>query len=261
MMADKAVVKTEKIEVPALEFAKEQQKYFGGEEGTFEFPRAHVASGGMKKFVVPDEYGDEQMESELEGVIVYAHSANAYWSEDSAQGDSPDCFSMDGVTGFDVRTGETRACVKCPNYQYGSARDEHGNRLKGKACKTGYRIYLLRDDDVMPLVVSIPPTSRTLIVRRMKQMFQFANRPLWGLKVVLGLQETKNKRGDKYNLVTLSPKRADGEVVTFDKETMEKLEKYAAVIEEVVRAKQDTSAYEEPPREVYDSVEYETIED
>ena len=62
----------------------------------------------------------------------------------------PDCCSFDGVTGEGEPGG---ACRKCPLNQFGSG--ENG----AKACKNRRRIYVLREGEIFPLLLSLPTGS------------------------------------------------------------------------------------------------------
>ena len=91
----------------------------------------------------------------LTGVIVHHHAVNSYWpGKYDGSNTLPDCSSADGKQGLDIKTGELRDCSTCPFNQFGSS--SKGN---GKACKNGHRIYLLRSGEVLPVLISLPPTS------------------------------------------------------------------------------------------------------
>lgn len=124
--------------------------------GTVPYDRVKIPSGGSIAFELPGD-DDEEAESatELVGVILFHHPVNAYWKDKFGGGnEQPDCFSFDGKQGIERNTGECRECSSCPHNQFGS--DENG---KGKACKNAHRIYMLREGNPVPLVLSLPPTS------------------------------------------------------------------------------------------------------
>lgn len=122
--------------------------------GTVPFDRVKIPSGGGLAFEVPGEDEDNpETATELVGVILYHHPVNAYWKEKFAGGnEKPDCSSYDGKTGTDRETGECKTCSTCPNNQFGSDG-------AGKACKNVHRVYMLREDNPVPLILSLPPTS------------------------------------------------------------------------------------------------------
>src|SRR5690606_40186209 len=51
--------------------------------------------------------------------------------------------------------GGQQSCATCPLNQWGS--DESGSG--GKACKNMVRLYILREGDAFPLMLTLPPTS------------------------------------------------------------------------------------------------------
>lgn len=115
--------------------------------------RIKIPSGGGIVFELPS--GDPEkpdLATELEGIIVDHHAVNAYWADKyNGASEQPDCSSLDGKTGTDQQ-GETNECANCPYNSFGSDG-------KGKACKNMHRIYLLRSGEMMPLILSLPPTS------------------------------------------------------------------------------------------------------
>lgn len=121
--------------------------------------RIQIAGGGAGVFNVL-EPGSEDPEpvKDITGVILMSHACNAYWAGDFGSGEdkTPDCASMDGETGVVRETGEMLACKTCPYNQYGSA---DGGQGRGKACKNMRRLYILRPGDVLPMVLSLPPSA------------------------------------------------------------------------------------------------------
>ncbi len=122
--------------------------------GTIPYDRVKIPSGGGVAFELPgDDDEDSDVTKELVGVILHHHPVNAYWREKFAGGnEQPDCSSYDGKIGIVRDTGECRDCSSCQYNQFGSDGD-------GKACKNIHRIYLLREGNPVPLILSLPPTS------------------------------------------------------------------------------------------------------
>lgn len=126
-----------------------------GEGIPFSFERVKMPSGGGLAWEVTDEDGNSDSVKELVGIILDHHPANGYWKEKfSGKNQPPDCSSMDGITGTDNQ-GKQRSCATCPMNQFGSD-PEGGN---GKACKNMHRVYLVREGEVFPLLITLPPTS------------------------------------------------------------------------------------------------------
>lgn len=124
--------------------------------GQIHFDTIKVPSGGGLAFELPgDDPDNPETTQTLTGVIVHHHAVNSYWpGEYDGSNTLPDCSSADGKQGLDIKTGELRDCSTCPFNQFGSS--SKGN---GKACKNGHRIYLLRSGEVLPVLISLPPTS------------------------------------------------------------------------------------------------------
>lgn len=118
------------------------------------FDRVKIPTGGGLVFEVPgDDPDNPEMVSELVGVIIDHHPVHTYWKRRVYTGESspPDCISDDGITGVGDPGGE---CRICPMFKWGS-----GIKSVGRACKTQRYIYLLREGDGLPLLLTLPPTS------------------------------------------------------------------------------------------------------
>ena len=122
---------------------------------TLSFPRVKIPSGGGLAFEVPgDDPENPDTEKEIVGVIVDHHPVNAYWADKYAGANNPpDCSSMDGKVGMD-QDGNRKTCNFCPMNAWGTADDG-----RGKACKNMRRLYILRDGESLPLLLTLPPTS------------------------------------------------------------------------------------------------------
>ena len=116
------------------------------------FERIKIPIGGGTVFEIPgDDPDDVEPIKELSGVILYQHPLNAYYATKYKGGSNPpDCGSFDGVTGHGNPGG---LCKNCPYNEFGSG--ENG----AKACKNRRRIYLLREGDVFPMMLSLPTGS------------------------------------------------------------------------------------------------------
>lgn len=154
-MAKKVVTKNIKsiFEAPVLnpEIKKAMEEEMEGLEVAFD--RAKILAGGGLLFEIPSENLDElQTVKELEGVVLDHHHVNGYWKEKYTGGSiPPDCGSIDGKFGEGRPGGD---CKSCPLNQFGSHEDG-----KSKACKNMHRIYLLRSGEVLPILITLPPTS------------------------------------------------------------------------------------------------------
>ena len=121
---------------------------------TISFDKISIPSGGGQMWELPGLENPEEPEysKDIEGVIVDHYPVNAYFEDEyNGQAQPPACSSMDGKVGIGCPGG---ACVNCPLNKYGSADDG-----KGKKCKNLRRIYILRSGEILPLLVTLPPTS------------------------------------------------------------------------------------------------------
>ena len=116
------------------------------------FDRIKIPSGGSSVFEVPgDAPGETDAVKEFPGVILYHHPLFSYYRERFTGGnEAPDCGSFDGITGVGDPGGN---CARCPLNQFGSG--ENG----GKACKNKRRIYILREGELIPLLLTLPTGS------------------------------------------------------------------------------------------------------
>ena len=162
------------------------------------FDRVKIPTGGGQSFTVPTVEGEELVKY-LEGVIVAHHPARAYWASDFQGGTPPQCSSLDGITGTGDPGG---ACVTCKFAQWGSDfRD--GEYLDGQACKAMVRVYLLREEEVLPILVTLSPTS----IKPIRQYLSTLSRVKKGIRAVvtrISLEKATSKRGQEYSKAVLA---------------------------------------------------------
>ena len=116
------------------------------------FDRVTIPAAGGTAFELPGELpGETDMAKEFTGVILFHHPMFTYYRERFSGGSNPpDCGSYDGVTGSGNPGG---SCAHCPLNQFGSG--ENG----GKACKNKRRIYILREGELIPILLTLPTGS------------------------------------------------------------------------------------------------------
>ena len=121
-----------------------------GLSGSFE--RIKIPAAGSTVFEIPgDDPDSPEAVKDFSAVILYHHPLYAFYRNKYVGGSNPpDCGSYDGITGEGDPGG---SCVQCPYNQFGSG--EGG----GKACKNRRRMYLLREGDVFPMMLSLPTGS------------------------------------------------------------------------------------------------------
>lgn len=109
------------------------------------FDRVTISAAGGTTFELPGELpGETDATKEFTGVILYHHPLFAYYRERFTGG------SYDGMTGIGNPGG---VCAQCPLNQFGSG--ENG----GKACKNKRRIYILREGELIPILLTLPTGS------------------------------------------------------------------------------------------------------
>ena len=123
---------------------------------TPQFDRIKIPSGGGLAYEVPGADADNpDSVKEFRAVILYHHPINTYYKEKYTGGNTPpDCGSFDGHYGIDSATGEVKECKSCPFSKFGSGENEIG-----KACKQKRRVYLLRESEVLPIILTLPTGS------------------------------------------------------------------------------------------------------
>jgi len=119
------------------------------------FERIKIPAGGGLAYEVPGEDPDSpDSVKEFKAVILYHHPINCYYEEEYTGGNNPpDCGSMDGKVGIEAETGIVKSCADCEFNKFGSAKNG------GKACKQKRRIYLLREGEALPTILSLPTGS------------------------------------------------------------------------------------------------------
>jgi len=168
-----------------------------GEMSAAHFERIKIPAGGGTAWTIQSLDGEE-IEKELSGIIVAWRDTRAYWSVPMEQSDGnmpPDCYSLDARTGVGKPGGD---CHKCAFAQFGS--DPKG---EGQACKLVRQLFLLREENLLPEIVSLPASS----VKPARQYFmRLASKavPCYSLITKIGLEKTKNAQGIVYSRATFA---------------------------------------------------------
>jgi hypothetical protein len=162
---------------------------------TTDLQRIKAPTGGAMHWSISTLDGDETAK-EIEGIVLAWRTARLYWQKGINEGGGkkpPDCTSRDGFVGVGVPGGD---CNRCPMAQFGSAQRGHG-----QACKQVRQMLLVRPGELLPYLVSIPPTS----LKAASQYFlQLAAKGLfyWGVTTKLRLERATNDDGIAYARVT-----------------------------------------------------------
>lgn len=147
-------------------------------------------SGGATVFSVPGLSGEEP-EKELTGIILDYTTPRAYWdTPDPVEGTPPTCFSQDSVI-----STHGKACARCPYNDYGSKDGD----TSAKACKESVLLFLLRPDNILPLLVRIPVTSKLRFLKYMARLIGTLT-PINSVITRITLEKATNKTGKPYAL-------------------------------------------------------------
>ena len=147
-------------------------------------------SGGSTSFTIPTLSG-ETMEKSITGIILDYTTPRAYWdTPDPVEGTPPVCFSSDSLVSHDGK-----ACGICPFNDFGSKDGE----TNAKACKESVVLFLLRPDNIMPILVRVPVSSKMLFQRYMTRLIGKMI-PVSGVVTKITLEKTTNKTGQPYAL-------------------------------------------------------------
>lgn len=130
------------------------------------FNKIRFPSSGVPAFAIEtEEEGGAEFVKELTGVILYTRPYNAYYPG-TYNGDNipPQCASFDDRTGYGSPGGD---CRNCPLNKFGTG----GMDGNGKACRNKRVIYLLREGEILPDMIEIPPTSKNRAEDYIKKSF------------------------------------------------------------------------------------------
>ena len=116
------------------------------------FDRIRMPSGGTTVFQIPSDNPEEpELEKEITAVILYHHPIRAYFKDKYTGGiNPPDCGSLDSLEGFGNPGGN---CSTCLLNAFGTGENN------SKACKERRRLYLLREGELFPVMLSLPTGS------------------------------------------------------------------------------------------------------
>ena len=161
-------------------------------------------SGGATVFSVPGLAGDEA-EKELTGIILDYMTPRAYWdTPDPVEGTPPVCLSQNSIISHDGK-----ACASCPYNDFGS-KDGESN---AKACKESVLLFLLRPNNIIPLLVRVPVTSKPRFLKYSTRLLSTLT-PISSVVTKITLEKATSKQGKPYALFNfqtvgaLSPEEA-----------------------------------------------------
>ena len=185
-----------------------------------EFERIKIPAGGSTIFELPSGNPDESdTVKEFYAVILYHHPMYIFYSSKySGSSNPPDCLSTDGITGVGTPGGK---CMNCPNNKFGSG--ENGS----KACKNKHQMYLLREGEIFPVVLSLPTSSNKEFSRYIKRLLSRGKKSD-SVVTKFSLKKAVNKTGISYSQVQFSVARElDTKEVELIKNYSEQVKSYA----------------------------------
>ena len=184
------------------------------------FDMVKSPSGGSTVFSVPGLSGDEPA-TELTGIILDYTTPRAYWTTpEPVEGTAPDCASVNSIISTDGK-----ACAICPYNDFGS-KDGESN---AKACKESVLLFLLRPNNVLPLLVRVPVTSKGRFLKYTARLAGSLT-PLNGVVTRITLEKATSKGGKPYALFKFEA------ASVLDVDTTVQAKAYAQQFMEVVNA-------------------------
>lgn len=166
------------------------------------FEHIKIPAGGGLAYELPSEDPESpDTEKEFSAVILYHHPINVYYKEKfNGSNTPPDCSSIDGKFGVLAETGECKDCKTCPLAKFGSG--ENG----GMACKQKRRMYLIREGEMLPMIMTLPTGSLgefTKYITRLVTKGMKAN----SVVTKFTLKRAQNSTGINYSQVVCSVER------------------------------------------------------
>ena len=154
---------------------------------------------------------------ELTGIVLDYTTPRAYWdTPDPVEGTPPVCVSQNSIISFDGK-----ACAHCPYNDFGS-KDGDSN---AKACKESVLLFLLRHNNIIPLLVRVPVTSKPRFLKYSTRLISTLT-PISSVVTKITLEKATSKQGKPYALFNfeavsmLTPEEAD-HARTFGQQFME----------------------------------------
>jgi len=207
-----AVTDPERFAVCSPQGAEDLATMLEGGVGVFDLTRLKVPSSGAVAFEI-DALEGVKYETELECVIVLVQGGQRAWWKNplgaGGGGTPPDCSSKGGGVGMGDPEGSgdggsmTHQCASCHWNQWGTATRPDGTQGKGKSCKEFAFIFLYREGDGIPMVLSVPPSSLGLM-RRYSTKLLSASKPIHTVVTKVSLSKTANTDGVDYSEIVFA---------------------------------------------------------
>ncbi len=155
----------------------------------FDLDRVKIPGGGSLMWTIPSIDGETESK-ELFGIIAAWADKRSFWAksmDESGGGSPPDCSSEDGEVGFGYPIGHPDLdeselehrfnndgsehlsggpfeCMRCPLSQFGSGKGQ------AQACKSMKFVFLISPERLLPMLLSVPPSSLRAFRQYMLQL-------------------------------------------------------------------------------------------
>lgn len=206
-----------------------------------EFERIKIPAGGGTMFEFPSSNPDESdMVKDFSAVILYHHPMYVFYSSKfNGSNNPPDCLSIDGITGVGIPGGK---CVNCPKNKFGSG--ENGS----KACKNKHQMYLLKENEIFPMILSLPTSSNKEFSRYIKRLLSRGKKSD-SVVTKFSLKKAVNKTGISYSQVQFSVARE------LDIKEIELIKNYSEQVKSYAQSKANLQKLDITTGEIIDSGE------
>lgn len=184
--------------------------------------RLKIPAAGATTWEVPDMMGAISTKN-LKGIVIFHQGTRIFW-RDAYTGarKRPDCWSPDAITGIGDPGGD---CNSCPFAEWGSARNG-----RGQACSLKRNVFILREEEMLPLVLTLPPTS----LREFNSlMMRLASRgvPYYGVVIDFSLKKVERDGVPAYAQAQF------GVVSQLDRQHVNRMAEYHEVMVPILRAR------------------------
>lgn len=209
--------------------------------------RVKNPSGGGIMLEIENPLGkdkDPECVRDLVGVPILVASRRQLWGDKNlGSGDRPVCSSTDMVHGVKRRDDKTNAvdipkpildiavpggteglCAGCYFDNWDTAINQKGEQGRGKRCQETRVIYFLRKGDILPIKVTIPPSS----IGNFRKSIKALPDRLDQCVVRLWITKDKNVDGVDFGVFNLEP------VGTLDDDAVAKLDAYRQLFKKVI---------------------------
>jgi hypothetical protein len=181
----------------------------GQDVGEFDLARVNIPAGGGTSWEVPTLNGTEPAKT-LQGVVVFYKNSRSYWEDAYAGGNEPpDCSATDAKHAKASEEVEIPAaideqgrllCDTCKFAEWGTSETGSG---RGQACKLTRQLFMIVPDRMLPLVVSLPPTSLKRASAYFLTLADYS-KDYKRLVTNIGLEKTSGKDVPDYSVATFT---------------------------------------------------------